>query len=79
MLEHSSAETIQMVQKATVTAASLQQRACSCITSCAEIFGETSNHPGDSAPVQLRSGTLRLLAFPKTKMTFEMEEISDRP
>ena len=54
------------------------QRACSYITSCAEFFGETSNHPGDSAPLQLRFDTLQLLAFPKTKITFEREEISDR-
>ena len=31
-------------------AASSQQGAHSCITSQAEFFGETSNHPGDSAP-----------------------------
>ena len=41
------------------------------------VFGETSNHPGDSAPLQARSGTLRLLAFPKTKITFERREVSD--
>ena len=58
-------------------AASSQQHACSCITSGAEIFGETANHPGDSAPLQPRFGTLWLLAFPKTKITFEREEISD--
>ena len=46
-------------------------------TSHAEFFGETSNHPGDSAPLQPRFGTLRLLAFPKTKVIFEKEEISD--
>ena len=40
-------------------------------------FGETSNHPGDSAPLQTRFGTLQLLAFPKTEITFEREEISD--
>ena len=42
-----------------------------------KFFGETSNHPGDSAPQQPRSGTLQLLAFPKTKITFEREDISD--
>ena len=31
-------------------AASSQPCACSCIMSCAEFFGKTSNHPGDSAP-----------------------------
>ena len=45
----------------------------------AVFFGETSNHPGDSAPLQPRFGALRLLAFPKTKITFEREEILDYP
>ena len=81
-LEHSSSESIQMIQKATSMgnwwlAASSQQCTCSCITFHAEFFRETSNHPGDSAPLQLRFGALRLLAFPKTKITFEREEISD--
>ena len=81
-LEHSSAETIQMIQKTAAMgnwwlAASSRQRACSCIMSHAEIFGKTSNHPGDSAPLQPRFGILRLLAFPKTITTFEREEISD--
>ena len=40
-------------------------------------FGKTSNHPGDSAPLHPRFGTLQLWAFPKTKITFEREEISD--
>ena len=40
-------------------------------------FCETSNCPGESAPLQPRFGALRLLAFPKTKVTFEREEISD--
>ena len=44
-LEHSSAETIQMTQKAAAVgnwwlAASSQQHACSCITSRAEFFGK---------------------------------------
>ena len=47
------------------------------ITSHAEFFCETSNYPGDSAPLQPRFGTLRHLAFPKTIITFEREEISD--
>ena len=81
-LEHSSLETTQMIQKATAMgnrwlAASSWQRAHSCITPCAEFFGETSNHPGDSAPIQPRFGALWLLAFPKTKVTFERKEISD--
>ena len=62
-----------MVQKATALGncwlASLSwQHTSSCITSCAEFFGKTSNHPGDSAPLQPRFGALWLLAFPKTKL-----------
>ena len=49
----------------------------SCITSPIKFFGETSNHSGDSAPLQPTFSALRLLAFPKTKITFEKEEISD--
>ena len=81
-LEYFSVETIQMIQKATAMdywwlAASSQQCAHSCIMSHAEVFGETSNHPGDSVPLQTKFGTMQLLAFPKTKITFEKEEISD--
>ena len=44
----------------------------------AEFFGETSNRPSDSPPpLQPRFGALQLLAFPKTKVTFERKEISD--
>ena len=80
-LEHSLVETIQMIQKATAIgnwqlAASSQQCICSCIRSHAEFFGETSNHPGDSAPLP-RFGALWHLTFPKTKITFERKEISD--
>ena len=50
--EHFSAETTRMIQKDTAMgnwwlAASSWQQAHSCITSPAELFGETSNHPGD--------------------------------
>ena len=55
-------------------AASSRQNAHSCITSRAEFFGKTSSHRGDSAPLQLRFGTLHLLAFTKTKITFERED-----
>ena len=63
-------ETIQMIQKASAMdnwwlAASSQQCTCSHIMSRAEFFDETSNHSGDSAPLQPRFGTLRLLFFPK--------------
>ena len=80
--EHSSVETIQVIQKAVAMgnwwlAASSQQCTRSCVRSCAEFFGETSDHPGDSASLQPRLGALWLLAFLKTKITFEREEISD--
>ena len=83
MFEHSSMETIQMIQKVTVMgnwwlAASSWQHTCSCITSPAEFFCETSNHPAISALLQPRFNALKLLAFPKTKITFEKEEILDQ-
>ena len=58
-------------------AASSWQCTCSFIMSPAEFFCETLNHPGDSAPLQPRFGALWLLAFSKTKITFEREEVSD--
>ena len=75
-------DTIGMIQKVAAMdiwwwAASLWQHACSCITSHAEIFGKTSNHPGDLATLQPGFCALWLLAFPKTKITFEREKISD--
>ena len=75
-LEHSSSESIQMILKASAMgnwwlAASLWQCAHLHITSCAQFFGETLNHPGDSALLLPRFGTLWLLAFPETKITFE--------
>ena len=81
-LQHSSMETMLMTQKAAAMgnwwlAASSWQCAQSCITPCAEFFGETSNHPGDSVPLQPIFDTLQLLAFPKTKITSERKEIWD--
>ena len=81
-LEHSSVETVQMIQKAAAMgnwwlAVSSRQYACLCITFHGEFFGDILNHQGNSAPLQPRFGALWLLAFPKTKITFEMEEISD--
>ena len=75
-LEHSSVETIWMIQKAAAVgnwllAASSQQCAHSCITSSAEFFSETSNHPGDSVPPQPRFGALWLLDFPQTKISWK--------
>ena len=41
--------------------------------SCAEIFGETSNHPGDSAPLPPRLGALQFWLFPKLKSPLKGE------
>ena len=38
-------------------------------------FSKASRHPGLSAPLKPRFGSLRLLAFPKAKIAVEMEEI----
>ena len=40
-------------------------------------FCKRTNYPGDSALLLPRLGALWLLAFPKTKITFKREEISD--
>ena len=58
-------------------AASSWLHACSCTMSCGEFFGDTSNHPGDSAPLQPRLDTLTTSGFPQTKIIFEREESSD--
>ena len=80
-LERSSTETIWMTQKAAaMRIGDWQLHHCNVPTHASRLmqfFGKTSNHPDDSAPLQPRFGTLRLLAFPKTKVTFQREEISD--
>ena len=50
-----------------------------CIMFCVGLFGETSNHPSDLALLLPRFGAWWLLAFPKTEITLEREEISDCP
>ena len=42
------------------------------------VFWQNIKSPGDSACLQPRFGALWLLTFPKTKITLEREEISDR-
>ena len=71
-LEHSSKETIQMIQKTTAMgnwwlAASSQQCARSRITSHAEIFGKTSSHPGDWPPYSPGLVPCDFWLFPKLK------------
>ena len=66
-LEHSSTETVWIIQKAVAMGNWWM----------AQFFGKTSNHPGYSDSLQARFGALLLLDFPKTKITFEREEILD--
>ena len=71
-LEHSSSETILMILQAAALgswwlAASSRQYAHSCITSPAEIFGKTSNLPGNSAPLQPRRSACNYQLFSKVK------------
>jgi len=40
-------------------------------------FGKASHHPGFSAPLHPRFGSLRLLAIPKAKIALEREEICE--
>jgi len=40
-------------------------------------FGKSSHHPGLSAPLQSRFGSVRLLAFPKAKIAVESEDICE--
>ena len=81
-LEHSLMETILMIPRLQLWATGDRQLHHNHVPPHASrlvqsIFDKTSNHSGDSAPLQSRSGTLRLLAFPKTKITLENQEISD--
>ena len=81
-LEHSSTETIWMIQE---TAVMGQLVIGSFITTTRLLMRHVSwsflaKHQITqvySAPLQPRFGSLWLLAFPKTKITFEREEISD--
>ena len=70
--EHSSTETIWMIQQVTAVSnwwleALSQQWARSRITSSAEFFCETSNHPGDSAPYSPYLVPTNFCLFPKLK------------
>ena len=71
-----------MMQKAAAMgnwwlAAASWQCACTCIMSHVQFFCKTPNRPADSVPLQPSFGSVWLLPFPKTKITFEREEISD--
>jgi len=41
------------------------------------VFGKASRHPGLSAPLKPRFGSLRLLTFPKAKIAFESDDICE--
>jgi len=61
---------------------SLSSRQCSCpfYSSLAGLFfyfGKTSHHPVQSASLQPRFGSLRLLVFPKAKIAVESKEICE--
>ena len=81
MLEHSSMETIHMIQKTAATrnwwlAVLSQQCARSCIASRA-VFWQNTKSSKWCSPLQPRFGVLWLLAFPQTKITFKREDASD--
>ena len=81
-LEHSSAETIHMIQEAVAMGnwwlvASSGQLARSCITSHVVFLVKHQITQVTQPLQQPRFGALQLLAFPKTKIAFEREEISD--
>ena len=61
-LEHSSAETIQMIQKVVTMATGDWQlhhdNAPAQVSPFMKFIGKTSTHPGDSAPLQPKFGTL---------------------
>jgi len=57
--------------------ASSRQCACPFYSSRAGFLGKGPHHPGLSAPLQPRFGSLWLLVFPKAKITVEREEISE--
>ena len=45
--------------------------------SCRLFFGKAPHHPGLSAYLEPRFGSLRLLAFPKSKIALEREDICE--
>jgi len=57
--------------------ASSRQCACPFYSTHAGFFDKASHHPGLSATLQPRFGSLQLLAFPKAIITIEREEICE--
>ena len=75
-------QTIWMIQKAAAMgnwwlAVSLGQRICSCITFPAVFWWKHQITHVTQPSLQPRFGSLCLVAFPKTKISFKREEISD--
>ena len=58
---------------------SVSSRQCTCpfYSSCTGFFGKAAHHPGLTAPLQPRFGSLWLLALPKGKIALEREEICE--
>ena len=73
-LEHSSTETIPTIQKA----AAMGKWWLAHHILCRDFWWNIKS-PRWLNPLQPRFGALQLLAFPKTKITFERGEISDHP
>ena len=61
----------------TSRSASSRQCVCTFYSSRAGFSGKSLHHPGLSAPLQPRFGSLRLPAFPKAKIAVEREEICE--
>ena len=81
-LEHSSMETIWMIQKATAMgnwwlAASSRQCVLSCIIISGRVVWWNTKSSRWLSVLQPRFGGTQLLDFPQTKITSEREEISD--
>jgi hypothetical protein len=60
-----------------VSRSASSQCTCPFYSSHAGFSGKASHHPGVSAPLENRFGSLRLLAFPRAKTAFEREEICE--
>ena len=81
-LEHSFTDIFQMIQKAATMGnrwltALWWQYICSCIIVLCSFLAKHQITQVTQRPLQARFAALKLLSFPKTKITFEREEISD--
>ena len=76
--EHFSTETVRMIQKAKQWAAGDSQLQHDSVPALMQSFLQNIESRRWLRPLQPTFGALWLPAFPKTKITFEREEISDR-